>query len=82
MDNKGRKTTIGAIVAGLLGLVVFAMWYLQKIETSELAVGLAAVGIFSNMVVGYFAKDQTATHTTDRQLTVDPDKEEVPDERG
>lgn len=80
MNNKGRKTTIGAIVTLILGALVFLMWFLKKIETVELAVGLSAVGVFANMIIGYFAKDQTASHTIDLKLDTgghpDPDKEE------
>ena len=66
MKNKGKKTTMAAIIAAILGLSVFIMWYFSKIDTLELAVGLSAVGIFANMITGYFAKDSTASHTFDK----------------
>lgn len=83
MNNKGRKTTIGAIVTLILGALVFLMWFLKKIETVELAVGLSAVGVFANMIIGYFAKDQTASHTIDLKLGIGddippPEEEEEP----
>ena len=65
MNKKGIKTTVVAIVSGLLGLSVFIMWYVGKIETLELAVGLSGVAFFTNMVIGYFAKDADQSHTTD-----------------
>jgi hypothetical protein len=69
MNSKGKKTTIVAITSAILGISVFIMWYLGQIEVKEIAVALAGIAYLGQMVGNYFSKDQTATHTTDRQAT-------------
>ena len=80
MNSKGKKTTIVAIASAILGISVFIMWYLGKIEVKEIAVALAGIAYLGQMVGNYFAKDQTASHTTDFTADTgghpDPDKEE------
>lgn len=80
--KKGRKTTIVAVISGILGVSVFIMWYLGKIETTELTIALAAIAYLGNMVTSYFAKDATASHTTDLLASgggeLPPDDEDPP----
>jgi len=65
MNKKGKKTTIVAIIGVVLVLGIFTAWFLNRIETSELTMGLTAVSSAIAIIVGLFSKDATASHTKD-----------------
>lgn len=74
MNKKGRKTTMISYAMIVLGISVFIMWWLDKIETSELMIALIAINYLSGMVIGKLAKDASASHTFDTKSddTVNP----------
>lgn len=57
MNKKGKKTTTVAIVGIVLVLGIFTAWFLKRIETSDLAIALAAVSSAITIIIGLFAKD-------------------------
>ena len=80
MNNKGRKTTIIAIVAGIMIIALIIAMYLKIITADELWKGIPIIGTAAALFIGFFSKDQTASHTTDFTADTgghpDPDKEE------
>ncbi len=65
MNNKGRKTTIVAIIGIALIVGIFTVWFLKRIETGDLAMALAAVSSAVTIIIGLFAKDADQSHTKD-----------------
>lgn len=77
--KKGIKTTIVAFIALLLGVTVFVLWFLKKLDNTQLALGLSSVATFGTTVGLFFAKDADKSHTQNKSLTgghPDSEKEE------
>jgi len=51
------KTTVTAVVMGVVGLGLTAAYIFGKIETAGFATSLAAVGTFGGVIIGILAKD-------------------------
>lgn len=80
---KGLKTTIVAVICLLIGIAVFVLWFMKKLDNSQLTLGLASIGTFGSTIGLYFAKDANQSHSMDaaknKSLTgghPDPKKEE------
>ncbi len=65
MNNKGRKTTIIAIVAGIMIIALIVAMYMKIISADELWKGIPIIGTAAALFIGFFSKDQTASHTKD-----------------
>lgn len=78
MNNKGKKTTIVAIIGIILVLGIFVAWFMKRIETSELSMALTAVSSALVIVIGLFAKDADQSHTKDTggELPDDDDEDD------
>lgn len=63
MENKGKKTTIVAYVAGFICLALVGALFLDKITGAELFQGLGVVGAVATVFIGLLSKDATASHT-------------------
>lgn len=60
---KGIKTTIVAIIGGVLGLAIFTFWLLGKIDNTGLGIGLSSVATFTSMIGLSLTKDYDQSHT-------------------
>lgn len=83
MNNKGRKTTIIAIVAGIMIIALIIAMYIKIITADELWKGIPIIGTAAALFIGFFSKDQTASHTTDfmaggGEIPPDDDEESQP----
>jgi len=63
INSKGRKTTLTSIIGIVLIMFVFVAWWLEKITTSDLKIGIEAVGLTVTFIGLLFAKDQNKSHT-------------------
>lgn len=77
MNNKGRKTTIVAIIGIVLVIGIFVAWFMKRIETSDLAIALAAASSAITIVIGLLSKDADQSHTQDvgGELSDDDDED-------
>mgnify|MGYP003675264856 FL=1 len=73
---KGLKTTIVAVICLLLGLTIFVLWFIKKLDDSQLALGLASIGTFGSTLGLFFAKDANQSHSNLTGGLTNPDKEE------
>ena len=65
MNKKGTKTSIVAIIIGILGITIFVLWFLKELDNAQLGIGLASLATFGTTVGLYLAKDASASHTKD-----------------
>ena len=72
---KGIRTTIVASICLVLGITVFVLWFLKKLDNAQLALGLASIGTFGTTVGLFFAKDSNKSHSITSGHP-NPDKEE------
>lgn len=63
MNKKGIKTSIVAFVVLALGVATVAAFILDKIDSEKFSLIMGSLGVMGTFVIGYFAKDQTASHT-------------------
>ena len=80
LNKKGIKTTIVAVVVLLLGICSVVALILDKIDKDEFTVIMSSIGVLGMTVIGYLAKDQDKTHTTDPIVTADSGGELPPDD--
>jgi len=62
-NSKGLKTTLVAIMAIALGLTVFTLFFLDKLDKDELTIAIAGLGTFTAIVGNLLAKDADKSHT-------------------
>lgn len=87
MNKKGLKTTIVAVLIGILSVATFVLWFTKKLDNSQLTLGLASIATFGTTIGLWLAKDSDKSHS--KIMTVgygteidnggghpDPDKEE------
>ena len=63
MFDKGFKTTVVAIIGGVLGISTFIFWYIGKVDNQGLTIGLASVASFTSTLGLLLAKDSDKSHT-------------------
>lgn len=63
LNKKGKKTTIVAIVAGVVILSLVVAMYLKIITADDVWKGLPIVGTTAMLFIGFFSKDANETHT-------------------
>ena len=63
MNRKGIKTTIVAVLVGLLGIATFIMWFIGKVDNAGLAIGLSGIATFGTTIGLWLAKDADKSHT-------------------
>ena len=76
MNKKGFKTTIVAIIIGVLSVAVIILWMMDHLDNIKLAIGLSSISGLGATIIGLLSKDASASHTHDlpsTQGTVNPD---------
>lgn len=63
MTNKGKNTNIVAYVSGVVGLVIFGFFMMDKIDTEKFTLAIATLGTLTAMITAKLSKDQNSTHT-------------------
>lgn len=63
VNNKGVKTSIIAVIAIVLGVAVFVLFFFDKIDKDDLTIAIAGLGAFTAILGGLFAKDVDKSHT-------------------
>ena len=63
MNKKGIQTTIIGVIVGILGIAIFVLWFLKKLDNSQLAIGLSSLATFGTTIGLYLAKDANKSHT-------------------
>ncbi len=78
--DKGKKTTRVAYVALVLIIALFVALFMKIITADDLWNGITAVGAGAIVFIGFLSKDQTASHTFDKNAgggELPPDDEKI-----
>ena len=80
---KSWKTSAVGWSQLVLGLVSFVLFAIGKIDYIALGGSIGFIVWIGGIIGNIFAKDSNVTHSGIRvQRTIDPNKDEVPDEKG